>query len=71
MYDAAAKLIRGPNAKLNFDGNPDDDCSFKTINGEVRLYFQPGLSALFNLKTFNGEVFTDFEVESLFFLFPT
>ncbi len=31
----------------------------------MRLYFLPGLSAQFNLDTFNGEIFTDFEVESM------
>ncbi|UCH83814.1 MAG: hypothetical protein JSW50_15425 [Candidatus Latescibacterota bacterium] len=51
--------------KLEFDTNPQRDCSVGTINGDVRLYFKPGLSADFYLKTMNGEVFTDFEVDAL------
>jgi uncharacterized protein (UPF0335 family) len=56
--------VNGP-VKVEFDGNPRGDCSFGTINGDVRLYFQPGLSADFYLKSMNGEAFTDFEVEPL------
>lgn len=50
---------------LEFDENPENDCRITTINGEVRLYFLPGLSAQFNLKSFNGKIFTDFEIESM------
>jgi hypothetical protein len=50
---------------LEFDKNPTGDCSFGTINGDVRMYFQPGLSADFYMKTMNGEAFTDFEVTSI------
>jgi len=50
---------------VEFDRNPEGNCSAGTINGDVRLYFQPGLSADFYLKTMNGEVFTDFEVDAL------
>jgi hypothetical protein len=50
---------------VEYDRNPEGNCSAGTINGDVRLYFQPGLSADFYLKTMNGEVFTDFEVDAL------
>jgi hypothetical protein len=48
-----------------YDKNPEDGCSFGTVNGDVRLYFQRGLSADFYMKTMNGEVYTDFDVAAL------
>lgn len=51
--------------KVTFLKNPSDDCSFSTINGEVELALREGLSAEFNLKTMNGEAFSDFETLSL------
>ena len=53
------------NVTLDFDRNPQNKCRFGTLNGEVRLYFHPRLSADFYLKTFNGEFYTDFEVKSM------
>ena len=55
------------NGKLTarFEENPKQDCLFGTINGDVRLYFQPGLSADFYMKTMNGEAYTDFEMAAL------
>jgi DUF4097 and DUF4098 domain-containing protein YvlB len=50
---------------VEFHRNPVGNCSAGTINGDVRLYFRPGLSADFYLKTMNGEVFTDFEVDAI------
>ncbi|UCH97981.1 MAG: hypothetical protein JSV88_14295 [Candidatus Aminicenantes bacterium] len=43
-----------------FDKNPDSDCSFKTINGNLELDCLPGLSGDFKLKTFNGKIYSDF-----------
>ena len=48
---------------VDFAKNPERDCRFGTLNGELRLYFLPRLAADFKLKTFNGEIFSDFEVE--------
>lgn len=53
--DVTAKFVR----------NPKEACSFSTINGQVEVAFQPGLSADFKLKTFNGEALSDFEVKML------
>jgi hypothetical protein len=50
---------------LRFERNPAKDCRFGSLNGELRLYMKRDLSADFHLKTFNGEVFTDFPVEDL------
>lgn len=46
-----------------FDENPQRDSHFGSLNGDVDVYFNDPLSAVFLLKTFNGEVFSDFEVE--------
>jgi len=50
---------------LDFDSNPQKKCRFGALNGEVRLYFLPRLSADFYLKTFNGEFYTDFMVKAM------
>ncbi|MFH1940509.1 MAG: hypothetical protein ABIL68_00265 [bacterium] len=50
---------------VDFTKNPEGESRFGSLNGEVRLYFQPKLSADFYLKTFNGQVFSDFEVTYL------
>ncbi|MFH1573324.1 MAG: hypothetical protein ABIG68_05035 [Acidobacteriota bacterium] len=55
------------NGKLRglFRGNPVRASYFGTLNGDIDLFFQPGLSADLRLKTFNGEVYTDFEITGL------
>lgn len=50
---------------VDFDKNPSQNSRFGSLNGEVRLSFLPGLSADFYLKTFNGEIFSDFPVTYL------
>jgi hypothetical protein len=50
---------------IDFMKNPQKNCRFGALNGEVRLYFLPKLSADFYLKTFNGEIFSDFPVHYL------
>ena len=51
--------------EASFVENPKTDCSFKTLNGDVRLLFQPGLSADFRIKSFTGDAFSDFAVSYL------
>lgn len=50
---------------VDFTRNPTKDSRYGSLNGETRLYFQDPLSADFTLKTFNGEVFSDFPVNYL------
>ena len=50
---------------VDFTKNPNNNCRFGSLNGEVKLYFLPKLAADFRLKTFNGEIFSDFPVESI------
>jgi len=49
----------------SFAKNPVRASSFKTLNGQVDIYFQAPLSADLRFKTFNGQVFTDFEVAAV------
>ncbi len=50
---------------IDFKKNPRADCRFGSLNGEVKLYFMPKLDADFQLKTFNGAFFSDFQVSYL------
>ena len=38
---------------------------FKTVNGTIDTEFQPGLSADLSFKTFNGQIYSDFDVTPL------
>jgi hypothetical protein len=60
----SAHTVNGP-VKLTFARNPRGNSSFRSVNGEIDASFQPGLSADFRLKTFNGHAYTDFEVTAL------
>ena len=49
----------------SFAAAPREASLFKTINGDVVLEMPDALAADLRMKTFNGGLFTDFEVESL------
>jgi DUF4097 and DUF4098 domain-containing protein YvlB len=51
--------------KVTFASNPRNPSYFGSLNGNVEVSFQPGLSADLRFKTFNGSVFSDFPVEPL------
>jgi hypothetical protein len=51
--------------KATFVRNPRADSYFGSLNGQVDLFFQPSLSAELAMKTFNGNIYTDFDVTSL------
>lgn len=51
--------------KVTFHANPAEPSSFESVNGDIDLYFVRGLSADFRFKTFNGNVYSDFEMTSL------
>ena len=50
---------------VDFVKNPMKHSRYGSLNGDVRLYFLPKLSADFYLKTFNGEIFSDYPVAYL------
>ncbi len=51
--------------KVLFSRNPGGESYFGSLNGDVDLYFRPRLSADFQLKNFNGSIYTDFPVAYL------
>ena len=44
---------------------PLEDCSFKTINGDIRITFPSDLSADVSYNTMHGDFYTDFDFEIL------
>jgi hypothetical protein len=59
-----ATTVNGP-VVARFDKNPTEDSMFQTVNGNLEMWMQPGLSAELRFKTFSGEARTDFDVEPL------
>jgi hypothetical protein len=59
-----ASTVNG-NVDVRFGKNPQLPCGFKTVNGSIEISVPGELSADLKLKTFNGEVYTDFEVTGL------
>ena len=68
MFDVAgsgeAQTVNGE-LDAAFRKPPAGPCSFKTINGALVLTLPGDASADFRLKTFNGEIYSDFAVTSL------
>ena len=59
-----AHTVNGP-VSVTFTANPRQPSSFKSVNGNIDVSFLEGLSAEFAMKTFNGALFTDFDVQPL------
>ena len=59
-----AHTVNGP-VTVTFTVNPKQTSSFKSVNGTIDVSFLDGLSADFAMKTFNGGLFTDFDVQPL------
>jgi hypothetical protein len=59
-----ARTVNGGVTAL-FTANPRAASTFASINGAIDLAFQPDLAADFRIKTFNGGVFTDFDMTAL------
>jgi hypothetical protein len=59
-----ARTVNGP-VKVSFRENPREKSDFGTVNGAIELAFVRGLSADFRFKTFNGHIYSDFEMTSL------
>jgi hypothetical protein len=56
-----AITVNGP-VTASFVDSPQGRSTFKTINGEVSVTLPPNLSADLRMKTFNGGLYTDFDV---------
>ena len=59
-----AHTVNGP-VSVTFTANPKQTSSFKSVNGNIDVSFLEGLSADLAMKTFNGGLFTDFDVQPL------
>lgn len=59
-----AHTVNGP-ITATFLDVPRTDADFKTINGELTMTWPAALTGRLRLKTFNGGLFTDFDVEPL------
>ena len=55
------RTVNGP-VKVTFTRNPGKPTEFKSVNGNLDVYFQPGLSADLSFHTLNGGIYTDFDV---------
>ncbi len=53
--------VNGP-VRIEFAKNPATVSSFKSVNGALDVYFQPNLNADLLFKTFNGQIYSDFDV---------
>ena len=51
--------------RVRFTENPSAECYFGSLNGNVEVYFRPGLSVNARLKTFNGKAYSDFPISYL------
>lgn len=51
--------------KVLFRSNPRAQSYFGSLNGRVDLFFQPDLGADLRMKTFNGNIYSDFPVTPL------
>lgn len=59
-----ATTVNGPVA-VTFAESPRDTSEFRSVNGNVVVTFPGDLAADLRLKTFNGQLLTDFDVEPL------
>jgi DUF4097 and DUF4098 domain-containing protein YvlB len=61
---AGATTVNGA-VSVEFAENPKAASAFKSVNGDIDVTFQRGLSADLLMKTFNGGLFTDLDVTRL------
>jgi hypothetical protein len=59
-----AETVNGA-VSAEFAENPKAASSFKSVNGDLDVIFQRNLAANLLMKTFNGALFTDFDVTPL------
>jgi len=59
-----ATTVNGP-VTVTFAEPPRDGSEFRSVNGDVAVTFPRDLSADLRLKTFHGQLLTDFDVEPL------
>jgi hypothetical protein len=55
----SCKTVNG-RIRASFREDPLSACAFTTVNGDLDVSFSPKLAADFRLKTFNGQIYTDY-----------
>lgn len=58
MREAEASTING-NVDVQYAQNPQRDCRFYSLNGDINAYFQKGLVASMEFESFNGSFYTN------------
>jgi hypothetical protein len=53
-----ANTING-DVDLEYASNPNKDCRYYTLNGDINAWFQKGLAANLAFKSFNGDFYTN------------
>ena len=46
---------------VEYDRNPEQECRFYTLNGDINAMFRPALSANLTFESFNGSFYTNIE----------
>lgn len=60
VREAEASTING-NVDIEYARNPENNCRFYSLNGDINAWFQKGLAANFSFESFNGNFYTDIE----------
>lgn len=55
-----ANTING-DVDLDYTLNPNKDCRYYTLNGDINAWFQKGLAANIAFKSFNGDMYTNLD----------
>jgi hypothetical protein len=58
VREAEARTING-NLDVLYAQNPQRDCHFYSLNGDINAYFQKGLIARMGFESFNGSFYTN------------
>lgn len=55
-----ANTVNG-DVDLEYAANPNKDCRYYTLNGDINAWFQKGLTANLAFKSFNGDFYTNID----------
>lgn len=60
MRESNASTING-NVDVVYARNPQKDCRYYSLNGDINAWFQQGLSASMSFESFNGSFYTNID----------
>ncbi|MEO5978187.1 MAG: hypothetical protein ABIS36_03840 [Chryseolinea sp.] len=60
VRESYASTING-DVDIEYTANPQKDCRFYTLNGDINAWFQKGLAASMSFESFNGEFYTNID----------